>query len=68
MVFPQMVSYLCSIQSLKNVATPPRPRRVCVFINPFSGTKKAPEIFQNIVRPLWERAGIEITVVGIMSW
>eukprot|EP00698_Gefionella_okellyi_P023838 TRINITY_DN8256_c0_g1_i1.p1 TRINITY_DN8256_c0_g1~~TRINITY_DN8256_c0_g1_i1.p1 ORF type:complete len:600 (-),score=113.94 TRINITY_DN8256_c0_g1_i1:50-1849(-) len=41
----------------------PPPRRVAVMINPFGGTGKAVEIFQNQVRPLWERAGLEITVL-----
>jgi hypothetical protein len=39
------------------------PRRVLLVVNPFGGTKQAPDVCQRIVRPLLERAGAEIRVI-----
>ncbi|XP_005097881.2 ceramide kinase [Aplysia californica] len=40
-----------------------RPKRLLVFINPFGGKKKAPKIFDEKVRPLFELAGIYSEVI-----
>lgn len=46
------------------VAPLPPPRRVTVIINPYGGTRKAPQVFQNHVRPMFERAGVQFNVIG----
>ncbi|XP_062871689.1 ceramide kinase family protein [Trichomycterus rosablanca] len=42
---------------------PSRPHRLLVFINPFGGKKKAEQIYQSLVAPLFELAGISSHVV-----
>jgi len=41
----------------------PRPKSLLVFVNPYGGRRKAKEIFQTIVEPVFKLAGISLTVV-----
>ena len=45
-----------------------RPKYLKVFVNPFSGEKKAEKIFLSKVQPLWELAGIRTDVTGWLYW
>jgi hypothetical protein len=44
------------------VARLPR-RHVLVLVNPFGGTKKAPQIWREVVEPMWREAGLTYEVV-----
>ena len=47
----------------KNTEPMPR-RRAFVFVNPFSGTKRAAAIFRSTAQPILEAAGWQVTVHG----
>lgn len=53
--------FFCGLLSLPGSR---RPQRLLVFINPFGGKKKAKQIYQSLVAPLFELAGISSHVVG----
>ncbi|KAL4226177.1 hypothetical protein ACF0H5_014163 [Mactra antiquata] len=40
-----------------------RPRKLIVFVNPFSGKKKAVKIYRDKVQPLFELADINVTLI-----
>ena len=40
-----------------------RPKSLLVFINPISGVKKAPKIYNDKIAPLFELAGISTEVI-----
>jgi sphingosine kinase len=35
-----------------------RRRHILVLVNPFGGTKRAPMLWENVVKPMWELAGV----------
>jgi len=41
----------------------PRPKKLLVFVNPYGGRRRAKEIFQTVVEPIFTLAGISLTVV-----
>ena len=41
----------------------PRPKKLLVFVNPYGGRRRAKEIFQTVVEPIFTFAGISLTVV-----
>ena len=45
-----------------------RPRILKVFINPFGGKKRAVQIYEKDVRPLWELAGILLDETGLNAF
>jgi hypothetical protein len=59
------VSWTKSVQSvLFGLEDGSIPRRhILVLVNPFGGTKKAPQLWTTIVRPMWDEAGITYDVV-----
>lgn len=47
-------------------AAPPascRPRRLLVFVNPFGGARRGKKIWDTVVRPVFDKAGIKCTAV-----
>ena len=40
-----------------------RPRRLLVFVNPFGGSKRAGQIWESVVRPVFDKAGIRSAAV-----
>lgn len=42
---------------------PRRPRRLLVFVNPFGGSRRAAQIWQNVVKPVFDKAGIKSSAV-----
>ncbi len=40
-----------------------RPQNLLVFLNPYSGRRKAPEIYKKYVEPLFRLAQVEVTLV-----
>lgn len=40
-----------------------RPRRLLVFLNPFGGSRRARQIWENVVRPVFDKAGIKSSAV-----
>ena len=41
-----------------------RPQKLTVFVNPFSGKKKAVKIYREKVLPLFELADVKVTLIG----
>jgi len=44
-------------------ATPSK-RSILLLINPWGGTKKGMQLYEQIIRPLFQIAGISVTVKG----
>lgn len=42
---------------------PRRPRRLLVFVNPFGGSRRAAQIWRNVVKPVFDKAGIKSSAV-----
>lgn len=42
---------------------PRRPRRLLVFCNPFGGSRRARQIWESVVRPVFDKAGIKSSAV-----
>jgi len=40
-----------------------RPRRLLVFCNPFGGSRRARQIWESVVRPVFDKAGIKSSAV-----
>ena len=40
-----------------------RPRRLLVFVNPFGGSRRAGQIWETVVRPVFDKAGIRSAAV-----
>ena len=43
--------------------SPQRPRRLLVFVNPFAGARRGKKIWDTVVRPVFDKAGIKCTAV-----
>lgn len=41
-----------------------RGKRVCVIVNPYGGRGKGAQIFKDVVRPMFDHAGIHIDKLG----
>ncbi|XP_033825822.1 ceramide kinase family protein [Periophthalmus magnuspinnatus] len=51
------------LQTALKTHSPLRPNRLVVFINPFGGKKKGQQIYDSVVAPLFELAGISSHVI-----
>ncbi|XP_049817445.1 ceramide kinase isoform X2 [Aethina tumida] len=57
----QVTSWVTSISTrLKSFKT--RPKHILLFVNPFGGKKNAMKIYEKYGKPLFHKAGIEVTV------
>ena len=50
-----------------NVTDPERPRRLFVLVNPASGHFKGRTIFENVVAPIFQMAGVHIDVTSELT-
>ena len=56
----------CCRTPILSAALPPparRPRRLLVFVNPFGGARRGKKIWDTVVRPVFDKAGIKCTAV-----
>ncbi|CAK8676483.1 unnamed protein product [Clavelina lepadiformis] len=53
----------CKLQECLNKSSCQRPQNLLVFINPYGGRGKAKSVYKHEVAPLFEKVGIQTTVV-----
>ncbi|KAK5637889.1 hypothetical protein RI129_000192 [Pyrocoelia pectoralis] len=57
-----VIQWVQTMQSVLNKLVD-RPKRILMFVNPYGGRKNGVKICENYARPLFEVAGVELTVV-----